>query len=268
MTNIKRLFQVAVILGFCLWLSTSVYAHTMWLNASNYSPKFSPERDAKTKVYFGWGHRYPVADFLSAERLEEFSLIVPNGEKEKLNPNPGGFLATELNLSRSGAYIAIASLKPGFYTVYLDDKGKRRHKLAPKTGIKGVIKSIHFEQYAKALINVGEVSGNPFSTPVGHKLEIVPLKNPHGLKPGDWLPIQVLFKGKPVQCEVHAAYIGYHTGEAFSVSTDGEGRARIRVLHHYGPWIVKAKVKLPPSEELKERCNELSCTGTLTFGVQ
>lgn len=33
------------------------------------------------------------------------------------------------------------------------------------------MESIHFEQYARALINVGEVSGNPFSTSVGHKLD-------------------------------------------------------------------------------------------------
>jgi len=75
----------------------------MWLNVSDYSPEIYPKYGARTKVYFDWGHHYPVDDFLSPENLDDFSLIRPNGDKEKLSPNPGGFLATGVSFKGPGA---------------------------------------------------------------------------------------------------------------------------------------------------------------------
>jgi uncharacterized GH25 family protein len=269
MRNIKTGLILKLSIALCFSLSTVAFSHTFWLNATDYFPEiYSPEYGARTKVYFGWGHGYPVADFLLAEDLSEFRLITPKGESEPIKPGVGGFLATELIFSKKGTHIVAASLKPGFYTMYVE-KGKIHHRSVPKTGLNGVILSLHFEQYAKALINI-DGSSEAFGKPVGHTLEIIPLLNPAECKVGNYLPVQVLFKGRPARfCPVYGTYAGFSTGDdfAFATTADGQGKAKIRILHH-GPWLIKAKIKLPAPYELKDKCNELSYTATLTFEVK
>jgi len=268
--KIVKLLAVNLVFGFCLAFPEVIFAHTLWLNVSDYSPEFSPEKGAETNVYFGWGHHYPVDDFLSQDRLEEFSLITPDGGEEKLKPNPGGFLATRISLKKGGGYIVSAVRKPGFYTMHID-KGKIHHKLGSKTGLKKVILSIYSRQYAKALVNVADAEDDSFSKPVGHKLEIVPLENPfkiHGCG-GHFLKIKVLFDGKPARfCKVYATYAGFSTGEdfAYATSTNSEGIAKIRIIH-WGQWLIKVNKRLPAPEDLKDKCNELSYTATLTFEI-
>lgn len=264
----KKYFILIIIVVSSLSFFTISSAHTLWLNASDYSPAIYPKFGARTKIYFGWGHQYPVDDFLSQESLNDFFLISANGDKKKLNPNPGGFLATSVSFKGSGTYLVCARLKPEFYTMY-EEKDKIRHKAGPKTGLKGVILSRYYEQYAKALIDVGEGSGDSFKRHVGHDLEIIPLRSPSELKVGDLLPVQVLFKGKPARyCKVYATYSGFSTNcdFAYTTMTDKKGEAAIRIIH-YGPWLIKTGMKLPVTGELKEKCNELSYSATLTFEV-
>ena len=266
--KIRKYFALSLLVCFCLGFSTISFAHTLWLNVSNYSPEIYPKYGARTKVYFGWGHHYPVDDFLSQETLDDFSLIRPNGNKDKLIPNPGGFLATSVSFKGPGTYLVCAKLKPGFYTMY-EEKGRIRHKIGPKTGLKDIVLSLYYEEYAKALINVDKESNDSFKRHVGHNLEIVPLINPSQLKTGDLLPVQVLFKGKPARyCKVYATYSGFSTDcdFAYTTTTNGKGEARIRIIHH-GPWLIKTEMKSPATGELKEKCNELSYSATLTFEV-
>jgi len=269
MRNVKTYFVLSLFVGFGLCISPVAFSHTLWLNATDYFPEiYSPKFGARTTIYFGWGHRYPVADFLSADKLSEFNLITPKGENKPLQPGPGGFLATELRLPEKGTYIIAAALKPGFYTMYVG-KGQIHHRSVPKTGLSGVILSLHFEQYAKVVINVAG-SDSSFRKPIGHTLEIIPVVNPAKMKVGDYLLVRVLFKNKPARfCAVYGTYAGFSTGDdfAFATTTDAKGIAKIRILHH-GPWLIKSKLKLPAPDKLKDKCNELSYTATLTFEVK
>jgi len=217
MRGIKKLLVMGCALVFWLWFSTFAWGHTMWLNATDFYPKVYPEQGASTKIYFGWGHSYPVDDFLDQRKLREFYFVCPRcGKHHELSPNPVGFLATRVNFEKPGAYIVAAVLKPGFYTMYVE-KGRVHHKIGPKTDLRGVILSLYYEKYAKALIMVGTEDTSAYKNPVGHKIEIVPLRNPSTLKVGDFLPIQVLFDGKPAKyCEVFATYSGFSTGDDFS----------------------------------------------------
>ncbi|HHS49235.1 MAG TPA: DUF4198 domain-containing protein [Desulfurella acetivorans] len=265
----SKVFVFVVLILFLLF-PFSAFSHTLWINVTNFNPKFYPEYGSSTKIYFGWGHRYPVDDFISTASLNEISLIHPYGKKENITPNEGQFLATKINFKKPGSYIVSTVKKPGFYTMYIDN-GKVRHKLGPKTGLKGVITSLYYEQYAKALINVGQEDLTNFDKPVGHKLEIIPLKNPYKLdgSGGHFLPVKVLYDGKPAKyCKIYATYMGFSTRDdfAYSTFTDSMGIAKIR-LTHWGPWLIKANMELPASGDLKDKCNKLNYTATLTFEV-
>lgn len=251
-----------------LCLPGIAFAHTLWLNASDFSPKVYPAFGAKTKIYFGWGHRYPVDDFISADSLADYTLFGPKGDKQKLSPNPGGFLATPVSLKKQGVYLVGAALNPGFYTMY-EKGGKIHHKIGPKTGLEGVVKSLYYEEYAKALIQAGQTPDDGFKKPIGHNLEIIPLRQPSQIQQNDFLPVQVLFEGRPARyCKVYGTYSGFssHCDFAYSTATNADGEAKIRILHH-GSWLIKAELKLPATEDLKEKCNERSYLATLTFEV-
>ncbi|WP_319523969.1 DUF4198 domain-containing protein [uncultured Desulfosarcina sp.] len=259
MKCVKSALTVALVLGCCLVVSSSVSAHSLWLNVTDYSPeifthpKYAPTPRAKTVVYFGWGHHYPVADFLGDKYLGECFVVQPDGSKDKLTPGNSGFRATELTMKSEGARIVAAALNPGFY--------------GEVEGKKDFFK-LHYEQYAKAVISVGKVPDDAFSKPVGHKFEIVPLTNPDDLQLGDWFKFKVLLDGKPAErADITACSLFSFTNESFVGHTDNKGEAKIRVLQHYGPWIVMAQMKQSPAGELKKKCQELSYTATITFAV-
>jgi uncharacterized GH25 family protein len=246
-------------------------AHTLWINATDHSPAFSQKFGGEAKTYFGFGHRYPLDDYLSADHLSEYVLVSPDGTKTALVPdNPAGFLATRVQFPKAGQYVVAASTKPGFYTMYREND-EIRHKIGPKTGLGNVILSNYYEQYSKALFNVGASEGNAFGKPVGHRLEIVPVENPFTLKGngGDTLTVKVLFNGQPARyCRVYATYGGFSVEDDFAYATtaDGRGLAKIR-LTHWGAWLIKANMKLPPTDDMKDKCNDMSYTSTLTMEI-
>lgn len=255
----KKLLTVGLVLGLWLIFASGASAHTMWINLTDYSPKiwshpkYAPTPRAKTVAYFGWGHRYPVADFLSDKYLGSFFLIKPDGARQELTPGQGGFRATELIMKKDGGWIVGATIKPGFYG---EVKGKADFY------------KMRYAQYGKALINVGEVPGNPFSTPVGHVLEIIPLTNPNALEIGNEFSVRVLFEGKPApNVEIQATSLYSFTKKNITTSTNDKGEAGIDISDHRGPWIVKAVVSIPPPPEMKDKCQKLLYIATLTFAV-
>ena len=264
--------KILRLLSLTLLLVTGIFgakalAHTMWLNLSDYSPSVRNN----TIVYFGWGHRYPVHDFLDQERfLKNFYLIHPTGKIEPLTPNPGGLLATRINFEKEGTYVLAAEVEPGFYTMWFEG-GRMNHKIGPKTGLSNVVVSTYYEQFAKAIINV-EAGDSNFTIPLGQKIEIVPLKNPVDLREGDYLPVRVLYEGKPLGSypSVFATYLGFSTEDetyAYTTAANEEGVALIRILKA-GIWMIKVNYKAHPTQEMEDKCNKLSYTATLSFEVK
>ena len=250
-------------------LPATVQAHSFWINATDFLPEYREKFGAKSVVYFGYGHQYPVHDFLEPERLEAFVHVSPDGGRADLTPGSGGFLATKVELKQPGIHVIGASVKPGFYTMYEKD-GRVRHAIEPKTGLENVIKSVYHHRFAKALLTAGNPAADGFFEPVGHKVEILPQTNPAELRIGNMLPLQILLDGKPARYfAVHATYSGFSSNDdfAYATKTDANGMAEIRILHH-GPWLIRADNYMKPPPELADQCDYLHYTATLTFEVR
>lgn len=268
-------------LALCLMVMvlapSSAKAHTLWINLSEHYPQ-----QGFTNACFGWGHRYPLDDFLSPEALASLELLHPDGERETLMPGDGGYLATKIDLPAAGNYVVAATLKPLYYTRYRED-GEIHHRAGPKAGIDGeILLSALAHQYAKALVAVGACKWEPDKLVVGHRLEIVPLQDPHKLALGDALKVRVLFDGKPAsQAEVSGVYLGAASGvdsPLWSKSADEEGIAKIPLQHatvgaalgaikRPAVWMVRAIVIQPAPPELADKCNELWFVATLTMQI-
>ena len=266
MTSI--IFKVFLAVIMVAALPVAGFCHNLWLNATDYTPSFSKRTGAHTKIYFGFGHKFPVSDFLDKGKLIEFKLIKPGGKSQDLEPGEGGFLATPLIIKKKGAHIVSAATASGFYTMYMKN-GRMHHKMGTKKGFEKVILSLYFENYTKALINVGETSNDAYSTPVGHGIEIVPMENPYLKKAGDTLQLKILHNGRPAPfCNVFATYAGFSTTEdyAFTNKTNGQGVSKIRILKS-GHWIVKAIIRKPAKKELQDKCLEEKYSATISFEV-
>jgi len=98
------------------------------------------------------------------------------------------------------------------------------------------------ETFSKAYVNLtpGETL---WAKAIGTRLEIVPLSDPSGLRPGEALRVRVLFEGKPVQARVQAVYdAGGAKGHGFTVRTesDADGTATVPV-DRSGLWLVRTR---------------------------
>jgi uncharacterized GH25 family protein len=79
----------------------------------------------------------------------------------------------------------------------------------------------------------------PRTRPIGQELEIVPAVDPTRLEIGARLPVQVLFRGKPLAGRAITAVVR-HRGKssAQTMRTDAQGRVRFRIGDR-GSWIVR-----------------------------
>ena len=207
-------------------------AHDLWLNVDNHFP----EPGSKTTVKVVFGHNYPYYDILiSRGNLAEFSYLGPDGQKREITNTwedktgeRSGALVGEITLDQKGSYVVTAARK--------------------RTGDKQNVAS---EKYAKSIISVGEGTKN-ISSPFGHRIEIIPLKNPQEIKAGESLPVKILFEGKPLSTYLYATYVGYFSEtEPFPLFTKSneDGVAYMKISQP-GTWMLVCNHKVDFSASL------------------
>lgn len=189
-----------------LAIAPAANAHDFWLQPEMFvAPTGSP-----VAVFFNIGHAGAHEPWdLRTEKVAAFTAcnavncapppaVIPN------SPNHRGralvtfetagthILAFESRSSFSeldGAAFANYAEKEGL-TAILEDRAARKAGDDPGRET--------YSRRAKALIHVGGGDPGDVSFAVGHRLEIVPLKNPYALKVGEALPVRVVFEGAPL----------------------------------------------------------------------
>lgn len=255
--NIRR-FIFAVLL---LVVHASVsHAHDMWIDMQSYHL----DKSNPAVLTLGWGHQFvvPGKDFMSRDRVDKVFFIGP-GFNEAAVPQGDNAYQSKASLNQ-GSYVAVAIPHNGFFSKTAE--GYQQGK--SKKDIKDVIACSFSEKYAKALFTVGTPGGETFSQVLGHKLEIIPMKDPATLKEGDDLPVKVLFEGKPARNYVYGTYAGF-SGEpstfAYTTYTNKDGIAKIRMIKA-GIWLLIVKQEMPYPDLAV--CDKQAFTATLTFQVK
>jgi uncharacterized GH25 family protein len=272
-----------VVVSLCATLhisSSFVCAHHLWLNATRYTVEelAGSSSGGKTTVYFGWGDYYPVHDFLKPGQLKRLSFHTPSGETKELTPGDGGFQATPIDFPAKGTYRVAAELNATSVAEIMEG-GKFQVVQKPKDELPKNAKIIESKfrlQSAKAIINIGEIAPNDqaASAPVGHDLEIIPLKNPIHLREGDYLPIKIQFKGTPLQSplaapEIKATYLGFSTGKgvfAWTGEMDREGIVKLKLIRS-GIWQIHVVHSQEPPPEMAGKADKMEYKASLTFEV-
>jgi len=234
-----RIRKFAIVTGLCLGFTSALSAHDLWL-ATDLA-------GARGRVCARIGEHFPVSsNGVTADRVEAFQVRTEGGvEKLKGIAEKKQFCAP---LAKSaGTGVAEMTVHPRYirleakdFNGYIEGEGfaaviDARRK-SGKTDAEG---RELYSRFAKILIGG---AGGLATRPVGHVLEIVPEKDPATLVASEPLPVQVLFRGKPLAgVRVSAAYAGAEMkGHEFPVGaeTDGEGRALLK-LDRAGLWYAR-----------------------------
>jgi len=226
-------------LVFSLVLFLSVlpaWGHDLWL-----LPAESVTAGKPILVRANVGMDFPRSEHAPDPALFKRRLLIgPDGKEgePKAAGKDGKSGLLEFEATKPGIYIVgvetqpkLITLKADAFNAYLIDDGlphiyrlRHKEKTLDQPGRE------RYSKYPKALVRVGNGGGGDPCKPAGLLLEIVPLRDPFALKPGNALPVRVLFRGKPLA----DANVGWqHPGDGNVargyVRTDDKGQAHIPI---------------------------------------
>jgi dipeptidyl aminopeptidase/acylaminoacyl peptidase/uncharacterized GH25 family protein len=265
-----------VILAILIVTATAIQAHDFWL-----IPDFAVRPGQVLRIMVHTGGRFPAGDSaVAADKIARFELYSARG-KADVTRIKALEKATEAEaaIKEPGAYAIAVELKPEL----MELQAKEFNDYLTREGLKTVLelrsKTKKDDQpgkelctrFAKSMVVVGDVTDETVARPVGMKLEIVPLRNPTSVRPGEKLAVRVLFDGKPLgNVQVAAVTDGFSKENvpdedfSFTTRTSYEGIAQVPLLAP-GNWLVRL-VHMIPAETGKPHDWE-SFSATLTFRI-
>lgn len=187
-------------------IAPAAAAHDFWLEPE----KFSAEKGEPVAVHFSIGHAGAHEPWnLQLEKVVELKSCAAAQCKAQTDiaPNsPQGRGRALVGFETAGTHVLAFESRHSFSEL----DGPKFTEYAEKEGLTAILKDREkrktedkpgrelYSRRAKTLINVGGGEPGDVSAPVGHTLEIVPLKNPYALKAGEALTVRVLFNGAPL----------------------------------------------------------------------
>ena len=134
------------------------------------------------------------------------------------------------------------------------------------------IAAVRYEKFAKHLVGAasGDGADDFVRTPIGDKLEIVPLSDPRDTAIGQDATFQILLDGQPLTTTVLATYGGFtDTPSSWAYASEtltderGSGIAKVRISAP-GMWVVRVATDVSDQEQGIRGHN---LRATLTFNV-
>lgn len=262
-----------VVILFFIFLAAAqtVSAHSMFLQSSRYELK-----DGKASpLFFCYGHYFPVADGVRAKKLKQVIVTNPKGEQQQIViRNETSLHSYLVSYNMPGTWMLTAETNPGFYTVFIDKKGRERHTIKSMAKVKDraetIKTSLYSKQYAKAYVACGKPQKHVFKR-AGLALELVPRTDLFAMKPGDTLELDIYRDGALYEGEGKwdATYNGFSTQaeDMFHPRVKIKGSRLTINIPNAGRWFVRYFIKVDAPESESEKYLQMKQTATLTFQV-
>jgi uncharacterized GH25 family protein len=216
-----------------------------------------------------------VDDGVRAKKLKSVQVHPPVGAVRRIAiRNETGLHSYMVDYDVPGTYVLTAETNPGYYTVYVDEKGRQRHTIKPKSAIADwavkIKKSLYSKQYTKTYV-VCETPSPQFPARVGLPLELVPTSDVSRLKTGDVLGLNIYFNGEPYAGTGtwDATYMGFSTvaeDNAYPKREISGNTLRIPIPVS-GRWFVRFAVKIDAHGEDRANYTQMKHTATLVFQI-
>ena len=245
-----------------LTMTGTALAHDFWLQPRSWQATPGVDMPFIVEVGHGpyrqqWGadagHLLALADRASGAQADLRPLFKPGGEVPHLTyafRQPGlhivslvsGDASSILPSIRFNDYITVEGLTPA-----IDAR--------TRTNAMGSNGRELYSRRAKALVQVGAATPQDDAVatrPIGLTLEIVPLRNPYSLKADRILPVQILYRGRPLPgALVKLTSLEFDVRPLAAIRSDAAGRASFRIPPS-GSWLVNViwtqPIRLPNAE--------------------
>jgi uncharacterized GH25 family protein len=185
-----------------LALGTAVSAHDFWLQAS----PFAPEVNKPVALSLHLGDRFASEGEKAHQKKGTVSFkLFSAGEPSDIDAADGGKPAARVTPKMAGVHFAalerdfrLITLEPKKFESYLKEEGLDEVIAArKKAGEQDGDGRERYRRYLKCYFRAGK-GDDAWKKTAGHKLEIVPLADPTGLKKGDRLSVRVVFEDRPL----------------------------------------------------------------------
>lgn len=254
-----------------LAVASLAQAHELWVNAP---AKIAA--DEVLKADLAYGHDYPAAEPIEADRLHIFKplqLIGMDGKAQDMNQQGENYQYVSKEKLGKGAYWVSAIYQPTFWSK--NDSGWKQQNLKDMPDASTCQQA---QMFGKALVVAGDdaVDVAAVSKPVGQALEIVPLADPTQIKLDAVFPLQVYYDGKPLagatvtatadtfmEKDLEATH-DHREPQAFSGKTDKQGKVNIIPLTE-GLWKIRLVHKTPFADP--KVCGDSTAYATLIMPV-
>jgi uncharacterized GH25 family protein len=271
--NYRRFFcTLAAFVLLAFMLPTASVAHSLYIQ----SGRHQVSEGKASPLFFCYGHHFPVDDAIRRQKLAYVRVIAPDGVANEVALRDDRSLHSyPITYEIPGTYVLTAETRPGYFAMYIDKKGRKRHSLKPMDTFadkaQEILSSMRSSQWAKSYVLCG-ASPKPFPARVGLPLELVPTRDLSQLKKGDRIELQVYNDGQPYDGKGFwdATYTGFSTeaedlyiqktpcdAGQFSVPIDVSGR-----------WFIRFYTKTPAPEERQKEYLTEKRTATLVFEVR
>jgi uncharacterized GH25 family protein len=255
MSNIRHDTWPATVIGLAtaLILSPLAYAHHPWVTTE--PAQTSAGQSVEILPFFG--HAFPSDERSSIDRLSQISLTNPDGQLVELDRVSDATLNTGA-LTDEGVYVVGTRQTRGYWT-RTTEGGER----LPRSKVENAVRCSYSDNGSKTLVQVGNANAAAsVNTPIGHRLEIVPIGNPLAQQTGETVQIKVLFEGQP-----HAGPLMVFHSESgedpyLMTETDASGLASM-VLEGPAPWLLLAHGEIDYPDPTV--CDVESFYASLTF---
>ncbi len=225
------------ILFLLSWCATSS-AHNYWIIPDT----FNPSESTIVESSFSCGHKYFMDGEVPDITRFKLNLLTPRGISIPLVYSRVDSKAARIMvpvLGRGTYVINASSTMPSYWS-----ETQNGWVPKPRNMVKNPIKGGKYFKSLKTFLTVGSGSDS-YDKIMGYKIEIVPQKNPTTLRPGQVLPILVLYDGKPLEgAGIFGIFEGYSSKgkDSFPIETetDKDGLARIS-MNRPGSWLIGAK---------------------------
>lgn len=251
--------------------SSSAQAHSLYVQGTRYhvaSGKSSP-------FFFCYGHHIPVDDAIRRKKLNIVKVHAPDGTQYNVPLRDEKSLHSYLvDYDAPGTYVITAETTPGYFTKWIDKKGRTRHAIKPMSAVSDkaseIASSTRSSQWTKTYVECEEPSSK-FPAAVGLTLELVPESNPATLKKGSIAKFTVFHNGAPYEGEGYwdATYNGYSTqAEDYYFQRTHIKKGQFEFpIEHTGRWFVRFFMKIPASGTEKKDYLHQKLTTTLVFEI-
>jgi uncharacterized GH25 family protein len=252
-------FAVFSTLLYCCVLVTDADSHDIWITT---------KQDEAGTIYAIVHHGHPGdRKTPDPDKLFEFNMLADGQSTRSLLPgiksaSQGGIpvLITEPMAKESNIVLLAARYDNGYWV-----KTQNGYRNTNKRQVPDSEESLYSMKFAKALIRTNEAAADGYDTLIGHRLELVPLSNPFGVKPGDVLKVRVHFDGKPL------SGVGVEAGDGVTpmdekdiprYQTNEEGVAFVQIVKA-GPQLLVVDYILPSTHP--DLANSELYNATLSF---